>query len=172
MTTARHSMRSLCCLAMLAVSCMASFAQTPVRLNSTLGAGGSSRYVVSGGRSYLVQQSIGQASVTGTVQTPAHALRQGFIQPHDLAFQFEERAPLQVAVYPNPFYETFTARLHETTTRRISVIITDLFGRIVFTQEFQAVSTLLLEPGALASGQYILKVYDGRKHCISKLIKH
>ncbi len=139
-------------------------------LRSTLSTGGSSGIITIQGNSYLIQQSIGQGSVTGTVQPSLIQLRQGFIQPHDNFSKNGSTLFLQVTIFPNQFSTALTIDLPEN-TGQLSVMLSDVLGRVVFHRTFEGQQQVVLEPGTLPSGYYILKINSGSMTHVSKLIK-
>ena len=88
---------------------------------ATTGAAGSSENVTINNKAYIVQQSIGQASVIGTFSDENYTFRQGFIQPNVLAKIIDLAIPLSLdaIIYPNPFLESVTISFSEQITDRV-----------------------------------------------------
>jgi Secretion system C-terminal sorting domain len=139
-------------------------------LRSTLGSGGSTSNVTLQGSSYLVQQSIGQGSVTGIVQPLQIQLRQGFIQPHGFA-SFTGIEPAVATIFPNPFSSQLAIQLNDGSPGQLRITLSDILGRVVYTIAPEAQQTIFVEPGALVSGYYIIRIYSGKKIYTSKIIK-
>ena len=143
-----------------------------VRLHSsTTSAGGSSKTIWVGEATRLVQQSIGQSSVTGTRQSGAYFLRQGFIQPHYAKLLFEDDVPVNLSVFPNPFQDKITVSITGEPPATIRIEVTDLQGRSLLYRESNATSQTLLDIGSLSPGQYIMKIKKAQIIHIVKLIK-
>jgi len=145
-------------------------AQSPAIKNSTLSAGGSSHDVMVGGTRYFLQQSIGQSSAIGPAGAGGLVLRQGFIQPHS-AVSDKTASTLPVGIFPNPFSAQLTIVLMEPPAGKVHVIISDLQGRVALDQLFEGEPIIFVQPGALAAGQYLIRIYANEMQHLSKLIK-
>ena len=146
-------------------------AQELQKLRSTVSASGSSKTVTSQGKQYIVQQSIGQPGVIGLYQTNGLILRQGFIQPLQGAKQGFSSKNLQMNISPNPFSTDITLSFADHIYDYLFVTLFDMVGNAVYFKKYGAVQEINLNPGDLASGPYILRVYTNRKHYVVKLIK-
>lgn len=142
-------------------------------VRSSTGASGSSENLNVNNKAYLVQQSIGQASVIGTFYDKDYILRQGFIQPNVLAKIIDLGIPLslEAIVYPNPFVESVTISFSEQITGEVAVAVFDLLGRQVFSKSYTANDKLKLDLSRLPVTGYILKVIGNNKQFIKKLVK-
>ena len=147
--------------------------QSNLIIRSTTGASGASEIVVSGDKTYVVQQSIGQPSVIGTHNNSNYVFRQGFIQPNVLAQIKEKDIPvnLKLRVYPNPFEVQISLAFIEEVTSEIDVTVFDIIGRQVAVSSYQPNSYVDVRLGKLPSGEYILKVVANNKQFITKIIK-
>jgi hypothetical protein len=140
---------------------------------ATTGAAGSSENVTINNKAYIVQQSIGQASVIGTFSDENYTFRQGFIQPNvfakiiDLAILLS----LDAIIYPNPFVESVTISFSEQITDRVEVAVFDILGRLVFSKSYTANQKVNVEFNNLSVADYILKVTANKKQFIKKIIK-
>jgi len=142
-------------------------------VRSTVGASGSSESIVVDNKSYVVQQSIGQASVTGTFNNARYTLRQGFIQPNVLAKIIDPNMSIDLVAtfYPNPFIENVTLAFTEKIEGNISVVIFDLLGRLVFSKNYPANQNLNMRFNNLSVAGHILKVTANNKQFIKTIIK-
>jgi hypothetical protein len=142
-------------------------------VRATTAASGNSANVAVNNKSYLVQQSIGQASVAGTFYDSDYILRQGFIQPNVLAKIRDVSIPLslQAIVYPNPFIENITISFSEQITSEIEVVVFDLIGRQLFSKSYAASETINLQLKSLPAGGYIIRVMANRKQFIKNILK-
>ena len=141
---------------------------------ATTGAAGSSENVTINNKAYIVQQSIGQASVIGTFSDENYTFRQGFIQPNvfakiiDLAILLS----LDAIIYPNPFVESVTISFSEQITDRVEVAVFDILGRLVFSKSYTANQKVNVEFNNLSVADYILKVTANKKQFIKKILKN
>ncbi len=103
-------------------------------VRSSTGVSGSSEIITNNNKTYVVQQSIGQASAIGTFSNVDYILRQGFIQPNVLAKIIDDTIPLnlEAIIYPNPFVESISISFNEKISDKIEVVVFDVLGRMVF----------------------------------------
>ena len=140
---------------------------------ATTGAAGSSENVTINNKAYIVQQSIGQASVIGTFSDENYTFRQGFIQPNVLAkiIDLAILLSLDAIIYPNPFVESVTISFSEQITDRVEVAVFDILGRLVFSKSYTANQKVNVEFNNLSVADYILKVTANNKQFIKKILK-
>ena len=139
----------------------------------TTGVAGSSKNVTINNKAYIVQQSIGQASVIGAFYDSDYTLRQGFIQPNVLAKIIDLAIPLSLdaIIYPNPFVESVTISFSEQITDKVEVAVFDVLGRLVFSKSYMANQKVNVQFNNLSVADYILKVTANNKQFIKKIIK-
>lgn len=147
------------------------FAQSPIKLRSTLGVSGSSKTFTSNGQQYYLVQSIGQSSVIGLSQNNKYFLRQGFIQPINSSIPVIQLDILRAEVYPNPFSANITVSFAEDVSDILHVTLIDLNGRISYLKLFPAAQEIKLNVESLAPTIYILMVRSTTKCFYSKMIK-
>jgi len=164
-------LRKLISLALLALSFQMVLAQAPIKLRSTLSIGGTSNTFTSLGKSYVVQQSIGQSSVIDSYHADGFTLRQGFIQPLKGAGKSSSKQTLQATVSPNPFSSSITISFTESISDNLSITLYDLYGRTLFSSSEKATPQLSFNFSSLASGLYVLSVDAGEKSLVVKLAK-
>lgn len=142
-------------------------------VRSTTGVSGSSENITSNNKLFVVQQSIGQASVIGTFENSGYIFRQGFIQPDVLAKIIDNNISLDLEAnfYPNPFIESVTLAFTEKIEGKVEVRIFDLLGRLVFSKSFMADQNVNVQLNYLSVAYYILKVTANNKQFIKKIIK-
>jgi hypothetical protein len=142
---------------------------------STTGIAGSSETISSGNQIYIVQQSIGQASVIGTFYGNTSVFRQGFIQPNSNRQDILPFNPLplklSLSIYPNPFAESVTLSFSEQVEGTIGVLVFDIAGRLVFSKNYQAEQKLKVHFDKLSMANYIIRVTANNKHFAEKLVK-
>lgn len=106
----------------------------------TTGIAGSSKSIATNGKTYVMHQSIGQASSIGTFYTKDYIARQGFLLSHVAAYTKGITIPLNLDanVDPNPFSESVTIAFSEQINDIIDVTVFDALGRIVFSNSYSA----------------------------------
>jgi hypothetical protein len=142
-------------------------------VRATTGTSGSSENVTANNKQYVVQQSIGQASVIGTFYDDNYTLRQGFVQPNVLAKIIDVAIPLslEAIVYPNPFVESVSISFSEKIIGKVEVVVFDLVGRQVFSKSYMATQELNVQFNELPVTGYILKVIANNKQFIKNILK-
>jgi Secretion system C-terminal sorting domain len=146
-------------------------AQTLIKLRSTLSQSGSSKSFSSSGKEYLIQQSIGQSSTIGMVQSDKIILRQGFIQPNHGQSDGIISEVLLVSVSPNPFMSDITLTFVDNITDDLYLTLYDSYGKSIFCKRYGAVQILNINFNNIATGLYILRVNSGNKYFSAKLIR-
>lgn len=143
-------------------------------VRTTTGVAGSSENVTINNNAYIVQQSIGQASVIGTFSDENYTVRQGFIQPNVLAKIIDLAIPLSLdaIIYPNPFLESVTISFSEQITDNVEVAVFDVLGRLVFSKSYTANQKVNVQFNNLSAADYILKVTANNKQLIKKILKN
>jgi len=145
-------------------------------IRSTVATAGSSKKISVNNKTFIIQQSINQASMIGSFVGSNCILRQGFIQPTILAINNKKGdtnklLDLEVIVYPNPFTDQITMQFNEAITSDIKIEIFDLLGRLTFSKEYGANRNITINPTNLSSTQYVLKISANQKQNIYHLIK-
>lgn len=155
---------------------MQNYAQDASRallVRSTVGVSGSTEILKSQNVDYVVQQSIGQASVIGTFFIGNLTVRQGFIQPNVWAKIVNKKIPtdLEVVVYPNPFVESISLLFHENVTDKVKVEIYDLVGRLIFANSYAPSQNINVILSNVPVANYILIIQANQKQSIKKILK-
>jgi len=142
-------------------------------VRATTGVAGSSEIISTNNKTYVVQQSIGQASAIGTFNNVDYILRQGFIQPNVLAKIIDKDVPLnlEAIIYPNPFVESISISFTEKVTDKIEVVVFDVLGRTVFSKSYNAEQNLTIQFNNLSVADYIIKVVANNKQFVKNIIK-
>lgn len=139
----------------LAVLCVQiSFSQKIVR--STLGSFGPSMK----NGSVLIQQTVGQPSLTSFIKSEHGSLRQGFHQP----FYYEtERNELNALIFPNPNNGQFGFQVNLADNEPFKYTIVDQSGKEVLSSNGlgnQLTSVSINQP---ATGLYHLQITSGKR---------
>jgi hypothetical protein len=155
----------------LAFGCYGVSAQEIVR--STISASGSSSTITVNDNNYVIQQSVGQQSINGTLQSSVAVLRQGFIQPPIEVFAIAETDnSLDAVVYPNPFKNIVYVRFNEALEKPVNIVLYDVLGRVVHTETQQVTSSeTSINLDGLSSAQYILTITSENKEFKTSLLK-
>jgi hypothetical protein len=142
-------------------------------VRQTVGVSGSSMTLDLEGSTYVIQQSIGQASVIGTFQTPAISARQGFIQPLNVKVVSKPLEDgLNLSIYPNPFKSQLMIKFDKQTETSVEFQIWDLLGRQVYYNQFPPSSEIPLDLNFLSKAQYIMNITSGSAIYTTKIIKN
>ena len=163
-------------IAFLVLSNQSTNSQNNNLLRETISICGSSQIISINNNEFLIQQSIGQASVIGSFSNTKHTFLQGFIRPNflgrDSSLNTEDLIlNLKATIYPNPFRDSVTLLFEKYTEEKISVIIYDLLGRTVFNKKYNSNQSLVIQLQKLPKATYILRVKTSNKQFIKKIIK-
>lgn len=139
---------------------------------SSVGSSGSSNVVETTKGTYIISQSIGQASVIGTHQSNGYILRQGYQQPLDGKVVNETLDyELNAKVYPNPFSRNISITFSTLLEDDISITMYDITGKVIHTQKVLPANQIDVRLNNIEAGTYFLKVISGKKYFNTKLIK-
>lgn len=155
------------------LSCFDCYSQIPIKLRSTTGIAGSTCNVITGGKKYIVQQSIGQASVIGLYKNQYNSVLQGFIQPSLIVISglMDKSSTLNATVNPNPFNDNITVTFSDEMTDNLFVTLYNSQGNVVCQCQYAATQNINLNFGNITAGLYVLKINSGGKHLVSKIVK-
>jgi hypothetical protein len=138
----------------------------------TLANQGSSHVVYANNKSYYILESIGQASIINTFSANNHLLRQGFLQPVSTSVFFKgSNASIKALIFPNPFLNQIEVRFDEPIIDVFNLVLYDVLGRIVMTQEYNPIQSITLDLFNLSAGSYFLKIQMRSKVLNAKIIK-
>ncbi len=155
----------------VAVHCSDMHAQELGMRRQTTGIAGTSGEYSVAGRSYIIQQSIGQASVIGTSQSGDYSLRQGFIQPEFVLAAVSEHTDLEASLFPNPFGRQFQIRFDAEPEGEIDVEIYDLSGRAILRKRYGAARQIAIDLPQAAAGMYLIHIVAGTKQFSGRIQK-
>ena len=145
-----------------------SFAQS--LRNQTLSAMGSSTQPLSVG--LLVQQSIGQSSITGTYTTNAAILSQGFLRGVSGPDK-EIRPHFGAIAFPNAFTERIRFRFTSDLTEPTQVRIHDSQGKKVYSQQHLPINREIeVQLSHLAPGMYLVDLSTANRSTQIRILKN
>lgn len=144
----------------------------PLLLRSTLGTGGASITISTGGNKISFPQSIGQYGVTGSFSMKNLEIRQGFIQPVLIVKSFNETVNNNFIVYPNPFSSVIFVKVNKEVTGNIELKIMDLAGKPVHIETITAETIIQVNLSSLKRGLYVLSIRGKNIQTNNKIIKN
>jgi hypothetical protein len=124
----------------------------------------------------IVSQSIGQLSAAGSYYSPTLIVQQGFQQ----SSKFVNKGYKQIndlittVVYPNPVRDYVNFQFSGPVKGKITLMLFDITGRLILTQEKIEVSHTLVtmnELGNLPEGNYIIKLLSPNYKFSANIIK-
>ncbi len=76
------------------------------------------------------------------------------------------------AIWPNPTYGKFTVNFTSTSTEKVTIDVFDIHGRTILTRKYSSSTNFTeeLHMSSAAAGMYMVRVNDGAKTSIKKLI--
>lgn len=122
---------------------------------------------------HLLQQSIGQSSLTGDYSSGGYLLSQGFVQPNlwDVIVSSKHNLDLNARVYPNPFVDELNLEFLDNVNVPLEIkIFTDL-GNLVQTLRRDPSKNILLTLDELVPGKYFINVLSGDRQFVGRLLK-
>lgn len=107
-----------------------------------------------------VSQTIGQQSVIGNYTKDGKTYGQGFQQSlWSKYISANANNAITTITYPNPFVSTINFQFSQAIKEPISVTVFDVRGRLIYTEQKQALGNLLtLELPQLADSNYLVKL--------------
>jgi hypothetical protein len=119
----------------------------------------------------LVQQSIGQISVTGTFGASSLRLSQGFLRG-GVALSKEIQPVFSVIAFPNAFKDQIRFRFSDAPTEETFLQVIDMQGRLVYeTTRKPTNKEIEVNLSFLASGVYLVHLRSGNKFVQTRIIK-
>jgi hypothetical protein len=146
-------------------------AQKPVQLLSTLSIGSASRSVSAKENRISFPQSIGQSSVIGVFRKNNLLLRQGFIQPVKFSNISLKVKIIEAKLFPNPFLNDIVISFKEEFRSILFVNLYDLQGRVMYTKKYSPSIRIVLSPGAIPSGLYLMRIIVDKQQYSWKVMK-
>lgn len=72
---------------------------------------------------------------------------------------------------PNPTHDALTIKINESTTSNVKIEVTDVFGKLLLSQEHKDFNTATIDVSNLSSGIYFVKINSEKKQITKKFIK-
>ena len=122
---------------------------------------------------YILQQSTGQAGVTGTYKSGDYLLSQGFVQAAVWAniVHLDDILDLKVRVFPNPFIDEIHVSFLESVSQPVDVIIFSDMGRKLESVTYEGSQGLRVRLEHLPPGRYYIKITTDHRQFVGHLIK-
>jgi hypothetical protein len=138
-------------------------------LRTDLGAAGASYSITENGRTWYVQQAVGQAGVAGSTLVDGRYFNQGFVQPHHATARHLPSTDLAARIFPNPFDDRFTVAFAEDPEGPVQVYMYNALGQVVYAQVHGAARSITITPAGLAMGAYVVHVQVGHRRLAAQL---
>ena len=123
------------------------------------------------GQGVVVQQSIGQSSVTGVFSNASTRLSQGFLRG-GISFSKEIKRPFGVIAFPNSFKEHINFRFTTNHQEETVLLLFDGRGSLVYQATLVPIANeVQLNLPFLASGVYVVHLRSGNKFVQTRIIK-
>jgi hypothetical protein len=121
----------------------------------------------------FVSQTIGQQSVIGNYTKDGRSYGQGFQQIQWSKYiNNNSNNEITTLTYPNPFISTINFQFSQPIKETISISVFDIHGRLVFTEEKQAVENILtIDLLNLASSKYLVQLSTTNYTYFTQILK-
>ena len=120
----------------------------------------------------IVQQSIGQQSVTGNYLGSTFSVGQGYQQGKITKSKGPSALNIQIMTFPNPFTSKINFQFSASIDGLIKVSIYDIMGKLVLNSEKELLNnTISLENLNFPDGQYIVRLSAKNFNYTTNLIK-
>ena len=120
----------------------------------------------------LVQQTIGQQSVTGNYFGAAFSVGHGFQQGRISKSKEPLELNIQIMTFPNPFTSKINFQFSSSIVGPIKINMYDVLGRMVLSSEKELLNNMIsLYNLNFPDGQYILKLSAKKFNYTTNLIK-
>jgi hypothetical protein len=124
----------------------------------------------------LINQTVGQQSITGSSSNKNYLLMQGFQQSLWSKYIASNNGDgidsFTITTYPNPFTETVNFEFSKPITDFISISVFDILGRLVNEQQEKATNNILtIDLGSLPTSEYLIRLNANNLNYYTKIIK-
>ena len=120
----------------------------------------------------MVQQTIGQQSVTGNYLGSTFSVGQGFQQGRILKHKGPSALNIQITTFPNPFTSKINFEFSAAIDGPIKINIYDVMGKLVMSTEKEMLSNaIVLDNLNFPVGQYVVKFSAKNFNYTTQLLK-
>jgi hypothetical protein len=128
------------------------------------------------GSNVIMDYSTGEIAIS-TLTGASGILTQGFQQPYTFlvaAVNENNPDPVQIEMFPNPAVNEINVIINQTSTGNIHVALYDMLGQVLLNKsaiaEPDGKVKVKLNVAGLATGNYFLKVMDGKNVIVTRKI--
>ena len=124
------------------------------------------------GKTYIIQQTIGQPSNTTTFYYGKSCVRQGFLQPLNIAnTTLSTDDNINLTVFPNPVSDNLTIEISGS-DKTFTFNVTDILGKTILTSEINESNEQIINTSGWNKGIYFINIYSGKNlQAVKKIIK-
>lgn len=124
----------------------------------------------------MINQTIGQQSITGSSSNRDYVVIQGFQQSlwakYIATNKVDSLEQIRTITYPNPFIATVNFQFSKSITDFVSISVFDILGRLVYEQKVKAENSILtIDLGRLPSSEYLVRLNTINFNYYTKIIK-
>jgi hypothetical protein len=124
----------------------------------------------------VINQTVGQQSITGNTKSKEAAVVQGFQQSFWSSYIAENKIDvvqgITTVAYPNPFTETINFQFSMPITDEITILIFDILGRLIYQQKSRIDSTILtIDLSRLPTSEFLVRLTATNFNYYTKIIK-
>ena len=122
---------------------------------------------------HILQQSSGQASISGSYESGEYLLSQGFVQMDvwSKMIKAEELPGMEVSLYPNPFIDKVHVVFSDFVSQPVEVFLFNDLGHVLLSKTYKDNSEINLALEHLPAGKYFVKTNMNNKYSLDRLIK-
>lgn len=124
-------------------------------------------------KGFVISQSIGQLSVSGTTSSKTHTFQQGFQQSFfSLAQNQIPLSDFSFSIYPNPVLDSFTITVSNAEEATCNITIYTVLGQQVYQKQLALFQSQKIIPfGTYSNGTYLVQLVSGKQIVTKKIIK-
>jgi hypothetical protein len=148
-----------------------SCAQIILKKRSVIGMGGISKNVMLNGKSYYLQQSIGQSGIIGTSDNNNIVVIQGFIFPEMMKNLLSIPKDIDIEIKSLPFSDIYVISIHDPSISSYSVSLFNINGQKIYGRKYINASEFEINLNSFKSGCYFLLVFNQNRKFSTKFIK-
>ncbi|TRX27770.1 T9SS type A sorting domain-containing protein [Flavobacterium franklandianum] len=125
---------------------------------------------------FLIRQTVGQQSLTGTSSNKEYVVMQGFQQSmwgkYIASNNVDAIQGITTTTYPNPFTQTINFQFSRPVADMISISIFDFLGRLIFEKNTKSVNDILtIDLMGLPTSEYLIHLKTNSLNYYTKIIK-